>query len=162
MRCFSPHRYTYHGTTDTCICGKFPIRENYYITNIKTKEELIVGSTCAKNWFNEIKGNGCMYCSRNNKKGGNCIDCSGKKNLKSVFSSWKTYTKDRKDEREKERLELNEKVSFGRFQHLTYMHLCKYNMRYVRWCLDESGMKDSTTRRLRYFYDKFWNTQMHI
>jgi hypothetical protein len=228
VRCFTPVSHTCHGTIDTCICGKFPIVENYVIGNIKTKEELIVGSTCAKNWFYEINGDSCIYCSRNKKKGGNCINCSGKKNLKSVFSAWKSITEDRKNERERierteiveecrrrrieemkrveelkeeremiesmnecrrermeawernardmkdewnkyasdkkdereriETMELNEKVSFGMYKHLTYMQLCSDEsigkVKYVKWCLEESGMKDSITSRLRYFYNK--------
>jgi hypothetical protein len=72
---------------------------------------------------------------------------------------WKTYTEDKKEERERiemhERMELNEKVSFGRYKRLTYEQLCSVNIDYVRWCIDKSGMKDSITDELRYFYNKY-------
>jgi hypothetical protein len=163
VNCFKMISMMEYEITSTCICGKTNIADNYVIQNIKTGEKLIVGSTCAENWFNtKCIEDGCMFCNRNKKKGGNCINCSGKKNLKSVFSSWKKYASEHKNERQEieriERMELNEKVSFGMYKHLTYMQLCSDEsigkVKYVKWCLDESGMKDSITSRLRYFYNK--------
>jgi hypothetical protein len=150
--------------TSTCICGKTNIVDNYVIQNIKTGEELIVGSKCAENWFNTKSiEDGCIFCGRNKKKGGNCINCSGKKNLVSVFSSWKKYASEHKNERQRieriERMEGKEKVSFGKYKNvLTYSQLCndiQLCNDYVDWCLNESQMNDMVKERLRYFANKY-------
>jgi hypothetical protein len=183
--CFERFRELEYPVTTDCICGKKHITRNFSIINKKSNIELIVGSTCGANWFPELEcnklENGCEYCGRNNKKGGNCKNCIGKMSLKSVFSAWKSNAMDKKDERERmeawkkyasdkkdereriegiereriETMELNEKVSFGKYKHLTYKQLCIDNVRYVKWCLDESGIKDSIKDRLRYFYNKY-------
>ena len=133
--------------SSSCICGKEHIVDKYLIRNISTREQYIVGSTCSRNWFKEEKiTNCCMYCNRKNKNGGNCINCSGKTNLKSVFFSWKN-----------EVVEKKEMVSFGKFKDvLTYRQLCSdiRHKSYVDWCLDKSTMKEDIKSRLQYFVDK--------
>jgi hypothetical protein len=181
VNCFIYVRMMKYPETTNCICGKTNITHNYIIQNIKTGVDLIVGSSCIENWFDtKSTEESCIFCGRNHKEGGNCINCSGKKNLKSVFSSWKKYASEHKNERQEieriercrqkiasdkknereriEKMELNEKVSFGMYKHLTYIQLCSDEsigkVKYVKWCLEESGMKDSITSRLRYFYNK--------
>jgi hypothetical protein len=161
VNCFIYVRMMEYPVTTTCLCGKTHIVENHVIQNIKTKEQLIVGSKCIENWiFTKSTEESCIFCGRNHKEGGNCINCLGKKNIKSIFFTWKKYASDKKDERQQieriEMMESNEKVSFGKYKHLTYMQLCSDESKtnYVRWCLDKSDMKESITDRLRYFYNK--------
>ena len=147
VRCFERVKIAYDMAAEYCICGKKDIVEIYLIRNISTREQYIVGSTCARNWFSENKViNGCMYCNRINKNGGNFINCSGKMNLKSVFFSWKNEVMERK-----------EMVSFGKYKDvITYRQLCSdiRHKSYVDWCLDKSTMKEDIKSRLQYFVDK--------
>ena len=132
---------------NSCICGKEHIVDKYLIKNVSTREEHIIGSTCARNWFKEDKDtNGCMYCNRINKNGGDCINCSGKKKIKSVVFKWKNKVMEKK-----------EMVSFGKFKDvLTYSQLCSdiRNKDYIDWCLNASKMNEDVKKRLRYFADK--------
>jgi hypothetical protein len=148
VRCFEGVELLEHKAIDSCICGKKHIKDNYLIRNIMTREEHIVGSTCAKNWFKENKAkDSCIYCGRLNKSGNNCINCSGKTNLKSVFSKWKSEVREGK-----------EKVSFGKYKNvLTFSQLCNNIQKkdYVDWCLNESQMNDMVKERLRYFANKY-------
>ena len=148
VRCFEPVGNTSRPESISCICGKQHIKDLYLIINKATLDEHIIGSTCAKNWFREEKViNGCMYCNRINKNGGDCINCSGKTNIKSMFLMWKN-----------EVIEKKEMVSFGKYKHLTYRQLCgSTDIRikgYIDWCLNLSQMKESIKERLRYFSDK--------
>jgi hypothetical protein len=106
-----------------------------------------VGSTSAKNWFEEGKKEDvCKYCSRNSKNGGDCINCVGKANMKYVFSGWRNELREKK-----------EMVPFGKFKGiLTYRKLCddiKYKS-YVDWCLNKSQVNAGNKERLLYFADK--------
>jgi hypothetical protein len=107
VNCFTMNSMKEYEITDTCICGKKNIVDNYIIRNIKTGLELIVGSKCAENWiFTKSTEQSCIFCGRNHKEGGNCINCLGKKNIKSIFSSWKKYASEHKNARhEIERIE---------------------------------------------------------
>jgi hypothetical protein len=51
--CFEGVELLEHKKIESCICGKKHIKDNYLIRNIATREEHIVGSTCARNWFKE-------------------------------------------------------------------------------------------------------------
>jgi hypothetical protein len=147
VRCFEGVEFLNTREMTSCICGKQHISDNYLIRNKTTLEEHIVGSTCAKNWFEDGKNeDACKYCNRNSKNGGDCINCCGKANLKSAFSGWRNELKERK-----------EMVSFGKYKGiLTYRQLCediKYKS-YVDWCLNKSQMSAGITERLQYFSDK--------
>jgi hypothetical protein len=144
VSCFEGVNFLDSTESDSCICGKKCISDNSLIRNETTLEEDIVGSTCAKNWFEEGKNeDACKYCNRNSKKRGDCINCVGKANLKSTFSGWRNESK--------------EMVSFGKFKGiLTYRKLCddiKYKS-YVDWCLNKSQMNAGNKERLLYFADK--------
>jgi hypothetical protein len=133
--------------SDSCICGKKHITDNYLIRNKTTHEEHKVGSTCAKNWFEESKKeDACKYCNRNSKNGGDCINCLGKANMKSAFSVWRSEVSEKK-----------EKVTFGKFKSIpTYRQLCndlKYKG-YVDYCLNKSAMNAGIKERLLYYFDK--------
>jgi hypothetical protein len=80
VRCFEGVEFLDSTESDSCICGKKHISDNYLIRNKTTLEEHIVGSTCAKNWFEDGKNeDSCKYCD----------NCVGKANLKSAFSNGK-------------------------------------------------------------------------
>jgi hypothetical protein len=132
---------------NSCICGKKHIKDNYLIRNKSTQEEYIVGSTCARNWFKEDKvKEGCKYCGRMSKNGGNCINCSGKIHLKSVLLTWKRKV-----------VENKEMVSFGKYKGvLTYKQLCDdiSKKKYVDFCINESAVDDGVKEKLRYFVEK--------
>jgi hypothetical protein len=147
VRCFEGIEFLDSTEMTSCICGKQHISDNYLIRNKTTLVEHIVGSTCAKNWFQDGKNeDACKYCNRSSKNGGDCINCCGKANLKSAFSGWRNELKERK-----------EMVSFGKYKGiLTYRQLCddiKYSG-YVDWCLNESQMNAGIKERLQYFSDK--------
>jgi hypothetical protein len=114
------------------------------IRNKSTHTEYIVGSTCARNWFKQDRvKDGCIYCGRISKNGGNCIDCSAKIHLKSVLLTWKRKV-----------VENKEMVSFGKYKNvLTYKQLCDdvFKRKYVDFCINESSMNDGVKERLRYF-----------
>jgi hypothetical protein len=114
-----------------------------------------VGSTCAKNWFEDGKNeDACKYCNRNSKNGGDCINCCGKANMKSAFSGWRNEVSEKK-----------EKVTFGKYKSiLTYRELCddiKYKS-YVEWCLNKSQMNAGIKERLQYFSDKSGKEEMNL
>jgi hypothetical protein len=147
VRCFEGVEFLDSTEMTSCICGKQHISDNYLIRNKTTLEEHIVGSTCAKNWFEDgKKEDACKYCNRNSKNGGDCINCCGKANMKSAFSGWRNEVSEKK-----------EKVTFGKYKGiLTYRQLCddiKYKS-YVDWCLNESQMNAGIKERLQYFSDK--------
>jgi hypothetical protein len=86
VSCFEGVEFLDSTESDSCICGKKHISDNYLIRNKTTLVEHIVGSTCAKNWFEEGKNeDSCKYCNRSSKNGGDCINCCGKANMKSAF-----------------------------------------------------------------------------
>jgi hypothetical protein len=146
VNCFEGVEHLASKEMNSCICGKKHIKDNYLIRNKSTNEEYIVGSTCARNWFKEDKvKESCKYCNRIKKNGGNCINCSGKIHLKSVFLTWKRKV-----------VENKEMVSFGKYKGiLTYKQLCDdtFKKNYVKWCLDESVVNDGVKERLRYFVE---------
>jgi hypothetical protein len=83
VSCFEGVEFLTTTEMTSCICGKQHISDNYLIRNKTTLVEHIVGSTCAKNWFEDgKKEDACKYCNRSNKNGGYCINCSGKANMK--------------------------------------------------------------------------------
>jgi hypothetical protein len=147
VNCFEGVEHLASKEMNSCICGKKHIKDNYLIRNKATQEEYIVGSTCARNWFKEDKvKEGCIYCGRMSKNGGNCINCCGKMHLKSVLLTWRRKV-----------IENKEMVSFGKYKGiLTYKQLCDdiSKKNYVDWCLDESVVNDGVKERLRYFADK--------
>jgi hypothetical protein len=111
VNCFAGVKHLASKEMNSCICGKKHISDNFLIRNKSTQEEYIVGSTCSRNWFKEDKvKESCKYCNRMKKNGGNCINCSGKIHLKSVFLAWKNEVRENK-----------EMVSFGKYKGvLTY------------------------------------------
>jgi hypothetical protein len=147
VNCFEGMEHLASKEMNSCICGKKHIKDNYLIRNKATQEEYIVGSTCARNWFKEDKvKEGCIYCNRIKKNGGNCINCSAKTHLKAVLLTWKRRV-----------VENKLMVSFGKYKNvLTYKQLCgdvsKKN--YVEFCINESAVDDGVKDRLRYFADK--------
>jgi hypothetical protein len=147
VNCFVGVKHLTSKEMNSCICGKKHISDNFLIRNKTTHEEHIVGSTCARNWFKEDKvKEGCMYCGRMSKNGGNCINCSGKIHLKSVLLTWKSKV-----------VENKEMVSFGKYKNvLTYKQLCDdvFKKRYVEFCINESAVDDGVKDRLRYFVEK--------
>jgi hypothetical protein len=97
VSCFEGVEFLDSTESDSCICGKKHISDNYSIRNETTHEEHIVGSTCAKNWFEDgKKEDACKYCDRSSKNGGDCINCSGKVNLKSAFSGWRNEVSEKR------------------------------------------------------------------
>jgi hypothetical protein len=65
-----------------------------------------------------------------NKSGNNFINCSGKTNLKSVFSKWRSEVSEGK-----------EKVLFGKYKNvLSFSQWCNDIQKkdYVNWCLNKS------------------------
>jgi hypothetical protein len=155
INCFQGVEHLTSKEMNSCICGKKHISDNYLIRNKTTLDEYIVGSTCARNWFKEDKiKDGCKYCGRMSKNCGNCKNCSGKANMKSVFSGWR-----------KEVSEKKEKVTFGKYKDiLTYRQLCtdiKYKS-YVEWCLNMSQMNAEIKERLQYFSDKSGKEEMNL
>ena len=145
IRCFEAVGTDSSPGLEDCICGKRDITDLYLIRNKSTLEEHIIGSTCARNWFNKIT-DGCKYCSRINKSGADCINCSGKMNLKSVFLKWKNTVIGKK-----------EMVSFGKYKNiLTYSQLCSDIKKkpYIDWCINESRMKENIKKRLQYFMNE--------
>ncbi len=147
VNCFEGVKHLTSKEINSCICGKKHIKDNYLIRNKTTHAEYIVGSTCARNWFKEDRvKEGCIYCGRISKNGGNCINCSPKIHLKSVFLTWKNKV-----------VENKEMVSFGKYKGiLTYKQLCDdaFKRNYVDWCINESAVDDVIKERLRYFADK--------
>jgi hypothetical protein len=115
VNCFEGVEHLASKEMNSCICGKKHISDNFLIRNKATQEEYIVGSTCARNWFKEDKvKESCKYCNRIKKNGGNCINCSAKMHLKSVFLTWKSKV-----------VENKEMVSLGKYKGvLTYKQLC--------------------------------------
>jgi hypothetical protein len=144
VRCFEGVEHLASKELNSCICGKKHIKDNYLIRNKTTRKEYIVGSTCARNWFQEDKvKEGCIYCGRMSKNGGNCINCSAKIHLKSVLLTWKRRL-----------VENKEMVSFGKHKGvITYKQLCNnvFEKNYVDWCINESVISDGLKERLRYF-----------
>jgi methionyl-tRNA synthetase len=147
VNCFEGVEHLASKEMNSCICGKKHIKDNYLIRNKATQEEYIVGSTCARNWFKEDKvKEGCMYCGRMSKNGGNCINCSAKMHLKSVLLIWKRKV-----------VENKEMVLFGKYEGiLTYKQLCDdiSKKNYVDWCINKSAVDEEVKDRLRYFAEK--------
>jgi hypothetical protein len=155
VNCFAGIKHLASKEMNSCICGKKHISDNYLIRNKATQEEYIVGSTCARNWFKEDKvKESCKYCGRINKNGGNCINCSAKIHLKSVFIAWKNEVSENK-----------EMVTFGKYKGvMTYHELCDdtFKKKYVDWCIHESVVDGGVKERLQYFADKCSQTLLKL
>jgi hypothetical protein len=145
INCFEPIGQLKSNSTCACICGKTDITDLYYIRNIADSTKYIIGSTCARNWFKEEREGQCSYCSRVNKNLGDCINCAGKKLIKSVITTWKNFVMKNK-----------EKVTFGkRYVGMTYVELCRKHKDYVTYCLsDACNMEKSKKINLQYFANR--------
>jgi hypothetical protein len=143
--CFEPVGQLKSNNSTTCICGKTDITDLYYIRNISDLIKYIIGSTCACNWFKEEREGQCFYCSRVNKNLGDCINCAGRKRIKSVITTWKNHVRENK-----------EKVTFGKkYVGMTYGELCRKHKDYVTYCLSDACFMDRSKKdRLQYFANK--------
>ena len=132
------------GFSGECICGKTGLTHEYYIKNVEKKNILIVGSTCCNNWYKEEKIDGCQYCHRNKKLGGDCNNCAAKRFLQSVIKKWKEYTK-----------KATEKIDFGKYSGLvTYKNIARKSVyaNYLNYILsDECKTSESRKNKILQF-----------
>ncbi len=110
-----------------CICGAC-IANKYLIQNKNTNENFVVGSVCKDNWcLKDCFSYYCTFCDRRKSNGENCCNCQGKKDLRSIFHSWKSLT--------------NDKVDFGKFKGMSYFRLVDKQPSYCEWILKESNVQ---------------------
>jgi hypothetical protein len=120
---------------NTCICG-VKIKTEYVIKNIDTKMEYIIGSVCKDNWFlKDCISYYCKYCDRRKTNNNDCLNCEGKKDLKTLFCNWRTLIKD--------------KVDFGKYKGLiSYYKMTNTYPSYCKWIVNESCITQNKKHKI--------------